>query len=96
MDDDPIDDPRPDGPQPWDLDASPVGRVLMPPAPPPAEGVDWAEYPLRADPLYAAFAVLPMVWFAVLSITMLRDPRGRGWQDKAAGSVVVRRSGPPS
>lgn len=222
----------PHEPIPWDLDASPVGRVLMPPAPPPAEGVDWAEYPLRAgallidlavvsvvtdlisrainwiwtmavyptvtelgaseevrtrmwqvallvaptilmwvlvgaaavylwtvyraspgqmalglftldtegralrrgpaairfamlaiawiltgatnvliqiaqlfqyedtgawrDPLYALLAVLPIAWFVLLSITMLRDPRGRGWQDRAAGSVVVRRSGPPS
>lgn len=230
--DDPLDDPRPEGPPPWDLDASPVGRVLAPSAPPPAEGVDWAEFPLRAgallidlavvsviadlvsrainwvfnvivipgfttpytpeedreriwqalvlivptallwiaigvaavylwtvyratpgqmalglftvdtdgralrrgpaairflalaipwiltgatsilfqivqlfsdeatqawrEPLYAVFAVLPLIWFAVLAVTMLRDPRGRGWQDKVAGSVVVRRSGPPS
>ena len=219
MDDDSLDVPRPDGPQPWDLDGSPDGRVLMPAAPPPADGVDWAEYPLRAgallidlailsvvtdligrainwvwsmivfpsvtdpytpaetgtrlwqaamliapnvlmwvligaaavylwsvyratpgqmalglftvdtegralrrgpaairfamlaigwiltdatniliqmvqlfdydlgniawrEPLYAAFAVLPIVWFAVLSITMLRDPRGRGWRSE--------------
>jgi uncharacterized RDD family membrane protein YckC len=232
MDDDPLDDARPAGPPPWDLDASPVGRVLAPSAPPPAEGVDWAELPLRAgallidlaiisvvtdligravnwvwtmivfptftdpytpvetgtrfwhaalliapnllmwvlvgaaamylwtvyraspgqmalglftvdtegrplqrgpatmrflvlaipwiltggtnillqvtqlfepeasqlwrEPLYAVFAVLPLLWFAVLSLTMLRDARGRGWQDRVAGSVVVRRSGPPS
>lgn len=225
-------EPRSDEPAAWDLDASPVGRALMPVAPPPAEGVDWAELPLRAgallidlaiisvisdlitrsinwvwqmlviptmttayepvadrdklwqalvlilptvllwvaigaaavylwrvyratpgqmalglftvdtegralergpsavrflvlaipwmltgatnvlfqlmqwfsdeatqvwrEPLYALFAVLPLVWFGVLSVTMLRDPRGRGWQDRLAGSVVVRRSGPPS
>jgi hypothetical protein len=234
MDDDPLDSPvddlRPADPPPWDLDASPVGRVLTPTAPPPADGVDWAEFPLRAGALlidlaaasvvtdllgraitwtwnrfvqpvftdpsitgdngsgrpcccsspsswcgrwwaprpstcgtpiglrraqmalglftvdtegralrpgpaairfvvlgfgwmiaaaasavvqvvvlfggdtagsrqvlaYAGALVLPVAWYLLLSLTMLRDPRGRGWQDKAAGSVVVRRSGPPS
>lgn len=232
MDDNPLDDPRPAGPPAWDLDASPVGRALAPTAPPPADGVDWAEYPLRAgallidlaaasvvtdllgramswmwnefvqpvftDPyitgdngekigqalllllpiilvwvmvgaaavylwhvyratpgqmalglftvdtvgralrpgpaairfvalgfgwmiaaaasalvqvvalfggdmagswqeiVYAGALVLPVAWYLLLSLTMLRDPRGRGWQDRAAGSVVVRRSGPPS
>ena len=61
MDADPIDDPRPAGPPPWDLDASPVGRVLGPSAPPPADGVDWAEFPLRAASLLIDLAVVSVI-----------------------------------
>jgi uncharacterized RDD family membrane protein YckC len=44
----------------------------------------------------AAAFVLPLLWYALLAITMLRHPRGQGWHDRFAGSVVVRRAGPPS
>jgi uncharacterized RDD family membrane protein YckC len=59
--DDPLDDPWPGGPPPWDLDASPVGRVLAPSAPPPADGVDWAEFPLRAGALLIDLAAASVV-----------------------------------
>jgi hypothetical protein len=38
----------------------------------------------------------PIAWAAWLFITAMNDPKGRGWHDRAAGSVVVRRAGSPS
>jgi len=36
---------------------------------------------------------LPLIWFVLVFITMLINPRGRGLNDRLAGSVVVRREG---
>lgn len=36
---------------------------------------------------------LPLIWFLVVFISMLINPRGRGLNDRLAGSVVVRREG---
>ena len=56
----------------------------------PFGGQDWFK------PATGVLLVFPLVWYALLAVTILRDPRGRGWHDRAAGSVVVRRGGPPS
>jgi len=52
-----------------------------------------------ADPLLvASLAVfLPIAWYIVLGLSVLADRRrGRGLHDRLAGSVVVRRAGPPA
>lgn len=38
----------------------------------------------------------PVAWYGLLTVTIMRDSRGQGWHDRIAGSVVVRRAGPPS
>lgn len=52
-----------------------------------------------ADPLLVASAayLLPIVWYALLGLSVLMEGRrGRGLHDRLAGSVVVRRAGPPA
>lgn len=46
--------------------------------------------------VYVLLEIGPLVWIALLTLSIARDRRGRGWHDKLAGSVVVRREGPPS
>jgi len=50
------------------------------------------------DPLIVAAAAyfLPVLWYIVLGLSVLAERRrGRGLHDRLAGSVVVRRAGPP-
>ena len=52
-----------------------------------------------ADPLLVASAAyfLPFAWYLVLGLSVvLERRRGRGLHDRLAGSVVVRREGPPA
>jgi uncharacterized RDD family membrane protein YckC len=51
---------------------------------------------LPAIAIYLLLGLGPVAWYALLAITVVRDRRGRGWHDKLAGSVVVRRDGSPS
>jgi uncharacterized RDD family membrane protein YckC len=46
--------------------------------------------------IYLLLGLGPVAWYALLALTVARDRRGRGWHDKLAGSVVVRRDGSPS
>lgn len=57
--------------------------------------------PGNSDPgpalvLYAVLLLWPFAWWTALASSAARDRRGRGWHDKLAGSVVVRRDGSPS
>jgi len=57
LEDETRDEPDPDGAPAWDLDVEPVRHAFLPPAPPPADGVAWAELPLRAGALLIDFAI---------------------------------------
>jgi uncharacterized RDD family membrane protein YckC len=50
------------------------------------------------DPLQLGSITLfgPMAWYVILAFSVLVDRRGRGLHDRLAGSVVVRRAGPPA
>lgn len=51
------------------------------------------------DPLFVASLAyfLPVAWYVVLGLSVLLEgKRGRGLHDRLAGSVVVRRAGPPA
>ncbi|CAN5816068.1 hypothetical protein BH24CHL6_BH24CHL6_03400 [soil metagenome] len=53
----------------------------------------------EGDPLLVATAAyfLPPIWYAVLGLSVLAEGRrGRGLHDRLAGSVVIRRAGPPA
>jgi len=52
-----------------------------------------------SDPLLVASLAffLPVAWYLVLGLSVLAERRrGRGLHDRLAGSVVVRRAGPPA
>jgi uncharacterized RDD family membrane protein YckC len=47
--------------------------------------------------VFSGMAVLiPFIWFVILTITILLNPRGRGLHDRLARSTVVRREGSAS
>lgn len=53
----------------------------------------------EGDPLVLASLAyfVPLAWYAVLAVSVLAEGRrGRGLHDRLAGSVVVRRAGPPA
>lgn len=54
---------------------------------------------LDSDPLLVASLAyfLPPIWYLVLGLSVLAEGRrGRGLHDRLAGSVVIRRAGPPA
>jgi uncharacterized RDD family membrane protein YckC len=53
--------------------------------------------PVNPNFVIAATVLLPVLWYALLVLSVVADRRrGRGLHDLAAGSVVIRRAGAPS
>jgi uncharacterized RDD family membrane protein YckC len=44
------------------------------------------EYPAWLD----AMVVLPLVWYLLLGVSIVRSPDGRGWHDRVSGAIASR------